>query len=68
TRDAATGTETSGSQLDWAREAMQRKPQIEVIATDTNAGVFTLRMKNTGEVWTVRVTELAAVPVSTLTA
>lgn len=66
TQGATPSTDTASPQLDWAREALRRNPYIEVLATDTTAGVFTLRMKDTGEVRTVRVTELAAVPVSAL--
>jgi 2'-hydroxyisoflavone reductase len=57
---------TLTSQLDWASEALRRNPQLEVLATDTDAGVFTLRMKDTGEIRAVRVTELAAVPIASL--
>jgi hypothetical protein len=55
-------------ELNWAREALKRNPAIEVVATDTAAGVFTVRVKDTGEVQTVKLSELAAVPVSTLSA
>jgi hypothetical protein len=56
------------SELDWARAALQRNPTLELVATDTISGVFTIRNRNTGEMHTVKVSELAAVPVSSLTA
>jgi hypothetical protein len=54
--------------LNWAREALQRNPTIEVVATDTSAGVFTIRSKDTGEVHAVKLNELAAAPIASLTA
>lgn len=56
------------SELDWAREALRRNPNLEVVATDTSAGVFTIRIKDTGEVRAVKSNELAAVPLASLTA
>lgn len=57
----------SASELDWARDALKRNPTIEIVATDTNAGVFTIRSKDTGEMRTVKLNEIAAVPVASLT-
>jgi hypothetical protein len=59
---------TRGTELNWARDALKRNPTIEVVATDTSAGVFTIRSKDTGEIRAVKASELAAVPVSSLTA
>src|SRR5262245_56580441 len=56
------------SEIAWARMALERNPQLEVVATDTQAGVFTVRDKRTQEVLTVKVGELAAAPVSQLSA
>jgi hypothetical protein len=58
----------SAAQLAWARAALERNPQIEVVAADTQAGVFTVRDRGTGNVQTVRLDELAAAPVSQLKA
>jgi hypothetical protein len=55
------------SELAWARVALERNPNLEVMATDTQAGVFTVRDKATGEVRTVTLGEIAAVPVAMLT-
>lgn len=61
----ASSTE-SNSELNWAREALQRNPAIEVVATDTAAGVFTIRFRESGEMRAVKLNELAATPISTL--
>ncbi len=57
---------TSGTEMDWARAALERNPRIEVVATDTQAGVFTVRDKGSGEVRTVSLDELAAAPIAQL--
>ena len=64
---AQPATSTTG-ELTWAREALKRNPLIEIVATDTAAGVFTIRFRESGEVRAVKLSELAAAPVSTLTA
>jgi hypothetical protein len=56
------------SEIAWARMALERNPQLEVIATDTQTGVFTVRDKRTQEVQTVKAGDLAAAPVSQLSA
>jgi hypothetical protein len=56
------------TEVAWARMALERNPNLEVVATDTQAGVFTVRDKRTGQVQAVRLSELAAVPVSQLSA
>ncbi len=57
----------AGGEIEWARAALERNPRIEVVATDTQAGVFTVRDKSSGEVHTVSLDELAAAPVAQLT-
>ncbi len=52
--------------MEWASAALARNPQIELVATDSNSRVFTLRNKQTGEVSAVKLNELAAAPVSQL--
>jgi hypothetical protein len=64
----APGTPQGISEIAWARMALERNPQLEVVATDTQAGVFTVRDKRTGKVQTVKVGDLAAAPVSQLSA
>lgn len=66
---ATTAAAPAGSpspEMGWARAALDRNPGLEVLATDTAAGVFTVRDRASGEVRTVKVAELAAVPVSML--
>lgn len=54
------------TELAWARVALERNPSIEVVATDFQAGVFTIRDKRTGQVQAVKLSELAAAPISLL--
>jgi hypothetical protein len=56
------------AELDWARAALQRNPQLELVATDANARVFTIRDKSSGEVRVIKLEELAAAPITQLTA
>ena len=56
------------TELGWARAALERNPNLEVVATDTQAGVFTVRDRGTGEVHAVKVNELAAAPLAQLVA
>jgi hypothetical protein len=65
---APAASDSRSSELNWAREALQRNPTIEVVATDSTAGVFTVRFKDSGEVRAIRLTELAATPISSLAA
>ena len=60
--------EQTRAELAWARAALERNPNIEVVATDAEAGVFTVRDRITGEVRAVEVDELAAAPVAQLSA
>jgi hypothetical protein len=62
------GTPQGITEIAWARMALERNPHLEVVATDTQAGVFTVRDKRTGQVQTVKLGEIAAAPVSQLTA
>jgi hypothetical protein len=58
--------ETGGAatELDWARAALARNPRIEVVASDSEAGVLTIRDKQSGEVQAVRLNDIAAGPVA----
>jgi hypothetical protein len=56
----------AGSELTWARTALERNPQLEVLASDADAGVFTVRNKATGEVLALKLDEIAAAPVAQL--
>lgn len=61
-RDAAQGEQAA--ELAWARAALERNPQIEVLASDGQQGVLTIRSRSTGEVQAIRLDELAAVPLT----
>ncbi len=54
----------SRSEVEWARAALARNPAYEILATDTSAGVFTVRDTASGEVQTLRVEELVATPLA----
>jgi hypothetical protein len=58
--DAANGS------VDWARAALQRNPHIEVVASDPEKQVFTIRDRASGEVQVVKLNELAAAPIAQL--
>ena len=58
----------AASELKWARLALARNPALEIIATDPAAGVFTVRFKDTGEIRVVKPDDLAAMPISALSA
>lgn len=49
-------------EIDWAKSALARNPQFEIVATDETAGVFTVRDTATGDVRTLRVQDLIAGP------
>jgi hypothetical protein len=49
-------------EMQWARAALERNPGIEVVAVDADNRVFTLRLRSTGELRTVKLDELAAGP------
>jgi hypothetical protein len=63
---SATGQ--ASSELAWARASLERNPNLEIVATDPQAGVFTVRDRATGAVHAVKLNELAAVPLSQLAA
>src|SRR5512138_410827 len=52
--------------MEWARAALERNPQLELVATDSQAQVFTVRDRQSGEVRAVKLDELAAAPVAQL--
>lgn len=61
----ATDTRTT-QQMAWAKIALERNPNLEIVATDMQAGVFTVRDRRTGEVQAVTLAELGAAPVAQL--
>jgi hypothetical protein len=50
----------------WARKALERNPQLEVLASDAQSGVYTVRNKTTGEVLALKLDDIAAAPVAQL--
>src|SRR4029077_18467617 len=50
------------SEMDWARAALERNDRIEVVASDAQAGTFTVRVKDTGELRVVPLTQVVAGP------
>jgi hypothetical protein len=59
---------TEPPELTWARSALERNPQFEVLASDSQTRVFTVRNRVTGQVETINLNELAAAPISQLRA
>jgi hypothetical protein len=55
-------------EMSWARAALERNPNLEVIAEDADAGMFTVRDRASGDVQAVKAADLAAAPVSALAA
>jgi hypothetical protein len=51
-------------QMSWARAALERNAQIEVVAADPQSHTFTVRIKDTGELRTVRADQVVAGPLS----
>lgn len=50
------------AELTWARTALERNPRYEVLASDTQTRVFTVRDRSTGQVQTINLNDLAAAP------
>jgi hypothetical protein len=65
---SAASATNANSEIAWARAALQRNPELEVVATDQQTGVVTIKHRGTGEVETVKASELAAVSPSQLKA
>lgn len=57
---ACSNGSSSGTDLVALRAALASNPDVEVIATDEKAGVFTVRVKSTGQITTVAAADLAA--------
>lgn len=54
------------AELTWARAALERNPRYEVLASDTQTRVFTVRDRSTGQVQTINLNDLAAAPLAQL--
>ena len=64
----APGAEGPNAEIAWARSALERNPQIEVVASDPEQQVFTIRDRRTGDVHAVKLAEIAAAPIAQLQA
>lgn len=64
---AACKPEADG-EMQWARAALERNQAVEIVATDADARVFTVRVRETGELVTVRLGSLVAGPAGTVMA
>jgi hypothetical protein len=49
-------------EIDWAKAALARNPNYEIVATDESAGVFTVRDTASGDVTTLKLGDLIAAP------
>lgn len=66
---AALAACTAGSdEMAWARAALERNDQLEIVAADEEARTFTVRVRETGQLRIVRVDEISAAPATASTA
>jgi hypothetical protein len=63
---AASAANSTAAEMSWARAALERNPDIEVVATDPQSGVVTVKHRSTGQVEAIKASELAAVTPSQL--
>ena len=59
---AACARQESVREIDWAKAALARNPNYEIVATDETAGVFTVRDTASGVVTTLKLNDLIAAP------
>jgi len=67
-RAAAPTPAATANEFTWARAALERNPNLEVIAADTQAGIFTVKIKRTGTTQVIKLNDVVAAPVSELAA
>jgi hypothetical protein len=63
---AAAANTSANAEIAWARAALERNPDLEIVATDPQSGVVTVKHRSSGEVEAIKASELAAVPASQL--
>jgi hypothetical protein len=51
-----------GEQMTWARAALDRNEQVQVVAADSTAKTFTVRIKATGELRIIQLEQIVAGP------
>jgi hypothetical protein len=59
---AACSRQETVREIDWAKAALARNPEFEIVATDESAGVFTVRDTATGTMRTLKLQDLVAAP------
>jgi hypothetical protein len=64
--EQASALPSEPGEVTWARAALERNPRYEVLASDTQTRVFTVRDRGTGQVQTINLNDLAAAPVAQL--
>ena len=64
----AASAATPSADIAWAKAALERNPELEVLAVDPQTGVVTVKNRSTGETEAVKASELIAVPPSRLRA
>ena len=62
----AASAPSATAEMAFARAALERNPDIELVATDLNTGVLTIKHRSTGQVEAIKASELAAVTPSQL--
>ena len=62
----AANAPSATAEMAFARAALERNPDIEVVATDPLSGVVTVKHRSTGQVEAIKASELAAVTPSQL--
>jgi hypothetical protein len=67
-QEAAAANATTANEISWARAALERNPDLEVVASDPHSGVVTIKHKSSGEIETVKASEIAAISPSQLKA
>jgi len=66
TQQSPVAATNASAQMAWARAALERNPDLEVIATDPQSGVVTVKHRSTGAVEAINANELAAATPSQL--
>jgi hypothetical protein len=66
TANTPSASANATAEMSWARAALGRNPDLEVIATDPQSGVVTVKHRSTGQVEAIKASELAAVTPSQL--
>src|SRR5262245_4413439 len=59
---ACSKLDSGKDEMGWARAALERNDRIEVVASDAQASTFTVRVKDTGELRVVPLSQVVAGP------